>query len=76
MPMLVGMLQNSTRTAPHEFWFDEISLLDPLPFKHGHIHSARQLRGMSGPAANEAMALPFSAVVMPAWALRHFSESA
>jgi len=43
MPMLVGMLQNSTRTAHHAFWSDEISLLDPLQFQHSHIHSARQL---------------------------------
>lgn len=76
MPMLVGMLQNSARTDHHEFWFDEISLLDSLQFQHGHFWSARQLLGMSGPAENGTMALPFSAVVMPEWALRHFSESA
>jgi toxin-antitoxin system PIN domain toxin len=43
LSMLVSMLQNSTRTAHHAFWSDEISLLDPLQFQHGHIHSARQL---------------------------------
>jgi predicted nucleic acid-binding protein len=37
------MLQNSTRTAHHAFWSDEVSLLDPQQFQHGHIHSARQL---------------------------------
>lgn len=41
--MLVSMLQTSTRTEHHAFWSDEISLLDPLQFQHGHIHSARQL---------------------------------
>lgn len=41
--VLVNMLQNSTRTAHHAFWLDEVSLLDPLQFEHGHIHSARQL---------------------------------
>jgi toxin-antitoxin system PIN domain toxin len=41
--VLVGMLQNSTRTAHHAFWSDEVSLLDPQQFQHGHIHSARQL---------------------------------
>lgn len=76
MPMLVGMLQNATRTAHHEFGSDEICLLDPLPFQQVHIQSTRQLRCMPGPAANGVMALPFSAVVMPAWALRHVSESA
>ena len=40
---LLSMLQNSTRTAHHAFWSEEISLLDPLQFQHGHIHSARQL---------------------------------
>lgn len=41
--VLVNMLQNSTRTAHHAFWADEVSLLDPQKFEHGHIHSARQL---------------------------------
>lgn len=41
--VLVSMLQNSTRTAHHAFWADEVSLLDPQKFEHGHIHSARQL---------------------------------
>ena len=40
---LLSMFQNSTRTAHHAFWSEEISLLDPLQFQHGHIHSARQL---------------------------------
>jgi toxin-antitoxin system PIN domain toxin len=43
LSMLVGMLQNSTQTAHHAFWAEEISLLDPRQFEHGHIHSARQL---------------------------------
>lgn len=43
LSMLVSMLQNSTRTAHHAFWSDEVSLLDSLLFEHGHIHSARQL---------------------------------
>ena len=43
LSMLVGMLQNPTRTAHHAFWSDEVSLLDPQQFQHGHIHSARQL---------------------------------
>lgn len=41
--VLVVMLQNSTQTAHHEFWSDEVSLLDSQQFQHGHIHSARQL---------------------------------
>lgn len=41
--VLVSMLQNSTRTAHHAFWSDEVSLLDPQQFEHGHIHSARPL---------------------------------
>ena len=43
LSMLVGMLQNSTQTTHHAFWAEEISLLDPQQFEHGHIHSARQL---------------------------------
>ena len=41
--MLVNRLQTPTRTEHQAFWSDEISLLDPLQFQHGHIHSARQL---------------------------------
>ncbi len=43
IPMLVSMLQNSTRTAHYAFGSDEVSLLDPQHFQHGHIHNARQL---------------------------------
>lgn len=41
--LLVQMLQSSTGPAFHQFWPDDISILDGLKFNHPHIHSPRQL---------------------------------
>ena len=43
LPVLVRMLQRSTRSTAHEFWSDGPSVLDAGRFEHGHIHSPRQL---------------------------------
>ena len=40
---LVAMLARSTAAPFHEFWPDDVSLLDAARFEHGHIHSPRQL---------------------------------
>lgn len=40
---LMAMLGQSTRTHFHEFWADDISLLDAAHFHHERIHSPRQL---------------------------------
>lgn len=40
---LLTMLGQSTGTRFHEFWGDDISLLDAARFRHDHIHSPRQL---------------------------------
>ena len=40
---LVAMLARSTAAPFHEFWPDDVSLLDAARFAHGHIHSPRQL---------------------------------
>ncbi len=40
---LVTMLDRSTATRFHEFWADDISLLDRAHFRHAHIHGPRQL---------------------------------
>ncbi len=40
---LVSMLGRSTATRFHEFWPDEVSVLDAAHFRHDHIHSPRQL---------------------------------
>jgi len=41
--LLLQMLQSSTATPFHQFWPDDISLLDRIQFNHAHIHSPRQL---------------------------------
>ena len=41
--VLMAMLGRSTASAFHQFWPDEISLLDATRFRHEHIHSPRQL---------------------------------
>lgn len=43
LALLTQMLQSSTGTAFHQFWPDDISILDGLKFNHQHIHSPRQL---------------------------------
>lgn len=43
LPVLVRMLQKSTQSSAHELWPDALSVLDEAHFKHGHMHSARQL---------------------------------
>lgn len=40
---LVAMLGRSTATRFHEFWPDDVSLLDAAHFRHDRIHSPRQL---------------------------------
>jgi predicted nucleic acid-binding protein len=37
------MLARSTAAPFHEFWPDDVSLLDAARFEYGHIHSPRQL---------------------------------
>lgn len=41
--LLMQMLQSATGTAFHQFWPDDISLLDTVKFIHAHMHSPRQL---------------------------------
>lgn len=41
--VLLAMLQQSTRTAFHAWWPDEVSLLDGERFMHAHMHSPAQL---------------------------------
>lgn len=43
LSVLVPMLQAATRHPLHRFWQDDISMLDERRFRHGHIHSTRQL---------------------------------
>jgi uncharacterized protein len=43
LPLLVAMLQRSTASSVHEFWPDDISLLNPTSFEHRHIHGSNQL---------------------------------
>jgi uncharacterized protein len=43
LSVLVPMLQSATRHPQHQFWQDDLSLLDVGCFHHPHIHSARQL---------------------------------
>ncbi len=43
LAVLVNMLGNSTATGFHQFWADDVSLLDAAHFRHSHIHSPRQL---------------------------------
>jgi len=40
---LVAMLSSATQHPQHQFWHDDISVMDPSLFHHPHIHSARQL---------------------------------
>mgnify|MGYP003609285212 FL=1 len=41
--VLMAMLGRSTATSFHQFWPDEISLLDATRIRHEHVHSPRQL---------------------------------
>lgn len=43
LSVLVPMLQHSTTNAHHQFWSDDISLLDAAHFNQGFMHSPRQL---------------------------------
>ena len=43
LPVLINMLQGSVTTRHHQFWSDDLSLLDPASFHHLHMHSASQL---------------------------------
>lgn len=43
LSLLLHMLQSSTQTPFHQFWPDDISLLDQSSFQQTHIHSSRQL---------------------------------
>lgn len=43
LPALVAMLAESTAAPFHEFWPDDVSVLDAARFRHGHIHGPRQL---------------------------------
>lgn len=43
LAVLTDMLRRSTDTAFHQFWPDNVSLLDAAHFQHRHIHSPRQL---------------------------------
>ena len=40
---LVAMLGRSTAARFHEFWPDDVSLLDAAHFRHDHVHGPRQL---------------------------------
>ncbi len=40
---LVGMLQQSTASAVHQHWSDDICILDATRFRHAHMHGHRQL---------------------------------
>lgn len=40
---LIGMLQGATAAPQHQFWPDDVSVLDSTRFHHAHIHSARQI---------------------------------
>ena len=43
LSVLVEMLHGSTTAPWHEFWPDDISILDANAFRHSHIHSPKQL---------------------------------
>lgn len=43
LAVLIAMLQDSTDTAFHALWSDDISLLDAKYFHHPHMHSHNQL---------------------------------
>lgn len=43
LAMLVEMLQRSTTAPFHQFWPDDVSLLDAARFRHAHIHGPSQL---------------------------------
>lgn len=43
MAKLIAMLRQSTETRYHEFWNDDVSILDRHRFVHPHVHSPRQL---------------------------------
>jgi uncharacterized protein len=43
LAVLVPMLRQSTASAHHTMWNDDISILDAARFVHSHIHGPRQL---------------------------------
>jgi uncharacterized protein len=43
MTALLDMLRHSTSTAFHEFWGDDVSLLDSRRFHQAHMHGHRQI---------------------------------
>jgi toxin-antitoxin system PIN domain toxin len=43
LAVLVNMLARSTATRFHQFWPDDLSVLDAAHFRHSRVHSARQL---------------------------------
>ena len=40
---LLDMLRQSTSTSFHEFWSDDVSILDVKRFNQAHMHSHRQI---------------------------------
>ena len=72
LAVLSGMLRRSTDTTFHALWADDISILDPKRFNHGHIHSPRQLTDLyllglavkhKGRLASFDQRIPLSAVL-------------
>jgi toxin-antitoxin system PIN domain toxin len=43
LALLLQMLQTSTLASFHQFWPDDVSVLDDAHFRHAHINSPRQL---------------------------------
>ena len=43
LAVLISMLHTSTATPHHQFWNDDISLLDAAYFQHNHLHGPRQI---------------------------------
>ena len=43
MPALMEMLRQSTSASVHEFWSEDISILDTKRFRQSHIHGHRQI---------------------------------
>lgn len=38
-----ALLANATGTAYHEFWADDVSLLDPAAIDHAQLHGPKQV---------------------------------
>lgn len=78
LQVLVPMLQSATAHPRHQFWHDDISVLDDRIFHHPHIHGARQLTDLyllalavrnDGRLVSFDQRIPLSAV--PGAAARH-----